>query len=184
MKQTRINTARMGRSATSKALAETGYRGSGMRPTAISAGGRGKRTTTIKRDPSEYYSGIVVHGSPVKGLKQIDPALSSATKAAGYTDKPSVFLWDPTAKGMDAPFATGIAAQEYAKGSGSIYVGKVVNAKRLADGPGGVLVSKRSVEVLDEIDPNNLAAVDAALEKYGVKRFAPTYQSSVTDSVV
>lgn len=185
MKQTRITASRSA-NATSRALGQVGYKGSGYRSSVVrSAQGprRGAVRSTFKRNADDYYSGIVVHGSPTKGLTQIDPRMSSATKAAGYTDRPSVFLWNPTAQGMDAPFSVGMAAQEYAAG-GSIYIGRVTNAKKVADGPGSILTSRRSVQVLDEIDPNDLTAVDNALEKYGLKRFRPVQNIDTGPSVV
>ena len=124
-------------------------------------------------DDSMPYTGIAVHGSTQSGLKEISPMLSYATKGAGYVDKPTVFMWDPTR--MTGSTQVGNAASDFAFG-GSYYITKANNAKRLKGLP-HVLASEKSVEVLEEI-PNtgsisDLAKVDEAIERYGLKRQKP-----------
>ena len=124
-------------------------------------------------DDSMPYTGIAVHGSTQSGLKEISPMLSDATKGAGYVDKPSVFMWDPTR--MKDEFQVGNAASDFAFG-GSYYITKANNAKRLKGLP-HVLASEKSVEVLEEI-PNtgriaDLQKLDEAIERHGLKRHKP-----------
>ena len=124
-------------------------------------------------DDSMPYTGIAVHGSTQSGLKEISPMLSDATKGAGYVDKPTVFMWDPSR--MTGSTQVGNAAADYAFG-GSYYITKASNAKRVKGLP-HVLTSEKSVDVLEEI-PNtgsisDLVKVDEAIERYGLKRQKP-----------
>lgn len=131
-----------------------------------------QRAARIAKDIDDAmpYTGIAVHGSNTSGLKEISPMLSHGTKNAGYVDKPSVFMWDPTRLREESE--VGNLASRYASG-GSYYITKAVNAKRMKGLP-HVLASDKAVEVLEEIPftgkLSDMDKVDEAIEKYGLKR--------------
>jgi hypothetical protein len=130
-------------------------------------------TINPKQFEDHTYSGISVHGSSQSGLKEISPMMSDGTKGAGYTDKPSVFMWDP--KKLDGPGQIGGLASKYASG-GSFYITDAQKAGRLKDLP-HVLHSSKPVKVLEEIPftgkMSDFDAIDSALERHGLPRRKP-----------
>jgi len=87
---------------------------------------------------------IVVHGSPVAGLKTIEPNLSNAAKMQGYTT-PEVYAANP-ARGK-----SWITASDYAQLSGSGVQGK---------GKGSVYIaSAKTKDLVNSPNPANLKTV-------------------------
>lgn len=90
---------------------------------------------------------VVVHGSPTKGLKNIQPT-SGSRGAPGETVG---WGWNPAKKGMKTAIANN--AQGYSQGSGSLYVAKASKrATKFAEGSGKAITkSTKPMKVVKEI---------------------------------
>jgi hypothetical protein len=128
---------------------------------------------------------VGLHGSPVKGLKEIEPRLSQWSPEGS---PPKTFAANPSAKPPNAPRGAGIpfareTAQDYALGysasvkpkePGSIYVVK----GRSYSGKNPLIISSpKPMKVLAEVevmDPLSRVKINQALKRAGVK--VPKYK--------
>jgi hypothetical protein len=90
---------------------------------------------------------VVVHGSPTKNIKRINPTSGSRgapTETVGWG-------WNPAKKGMKTAIANN--AQGYSQGSGSLYVAKASKrATKFAEGSGKAITkSTKPMKVVKEI---------------------------------
>ena len=90
---------------------------------------------------------VVVHGSPTKNIKSINPT-SGSRGAPGETVG---WGWNPAKKGMKTAIANN--AQGYSQGSGSLYVAKASKrATKFAEGSGKAITkSTKPMKVVKEI---------------------------------
>jgi hypothetical protein len=140
-KQVAINAAALG----------TGYVAGKAIQTAVGAAGLTAAGVALNRSgvlarAKNVVTGktIVVHGSPVAGLKTIEPNLSNAAKMQGYTT-PEVYAANP-ARGK-----SWITASDYAQLSGSGVQGK---------GKGSVYIaSAKTKDLVNSPNPANLKTV-------------------------
>lgn len=121
----------------------------------------------------------VVHGSPKSGLKTISPRTGSVARPN-----------EKVAFGFNPRGASGTVANDasvYAKGSGSVYVGKVPRGSIVKDPNKGVVVSKAPIKVRKEIrvgDPKFAEKVNKAIpgsRARAVKRAAQAKRAAARD---
>jgi len=150
---------------------------------AIGAGIAAVRSGVAARAMNKVRGEVVgLHGSPVKGLKQIEPRLSEWSPKGS---PPKVFAANPAGAPSSAPRGAGIpmareTAQDYALGygkavkpkePGSIYVVKGKRDK--AAGKNSLIFSStkpmRVVAEVEVMDPSRNAKVIEALRRAGAK---------------
>jgi hypothetical protein len=122
-----------------------------------------------KANPRNSYAlgRTVVHASPTRGLKKITPHKGSAA----LPDETVAFFWDPKDFGKRGSIL--LSSQEYMRGTGSAYVGKVPRSsyKKTQHGIGA---SYKPIKVKKEIvgDNQNFSKnykeLDKALLRAGV----------------
>jgi len=150
---------------------------------AIGAGIAAVRSGVAARAMNKVRGEVVgLHGSPVKGLKQIEPRLSEWSPKGS---PPKVFAANPAGAPSNAPRGAGIpmareTAQDYALGygktvkptePGSIYVVKGKRDKAAGKNP-LIFSSPKPMRVVAEVevmDPLRNAKVIEALRRAGVK---------------
>jgi hypothetical protein len=150
---------------------------------AIGAGVAAARSGVAARAVNKVRGEVVgLHGSPVKGLKEIEPRLSQwAVKGSS----PKVYSANPSHAPSNAPRGAGVwrareTAQDYALGysapaplkePGSIYVVKGKTDKSKAKNPLIYSSSKpmRVVAEVEVMDPLRNVKVNQALRRAGVK---------------
>lgn len=115
-----------------------------------------------KANPKNSYAlgRTVVHGSPVRGLKTVQPRKGSAA----LPDESVAFFWDPKAFGKRGSVANSV--QEYTRGTGSAYIGKVPRSavKKTQHGIGA---ASKPIKVKKEViaDPRDFESLYKGLER-------------------
>ena len=121
--------------------------------------GRAAKTAVTAARGSYALGKRVVHGSPVQGLKKIEPRLGSAARPKENV----AYGWNPKAFQNKQNIVN--YAGEYARG-GSYYVGKVPRSGIVKNENKGVVVSKAPIKVKKEIratSPDAGRQIDKAL---------------------
>lgn len=119
----------------------------------VTAATVGARATGLPQRLANTLKGktIVVHGSPISGLKSIEPNLSNAAKMQGYTT-PEVYAANP-ARGK-----SWVTASDYAQLSGS--------GVRPQPGGGSVYIaSAKTKDLVNSPNPANLKTVPVFASK-------------------
>lgn len=114
-----------------------------------------------KANPKNSYAlgRTVVHGSPVRGLKTVQPRKGSKA----LPDESVVFVWDPKDFGKRGHITNSV--KSYTQNTGSVYIGKVPRSgyKKTMHGVGA---SSKPMKVKKEIvDTNKIGDIDKGLER-------------------
>lgn len=114
-----------------------------------------------KANPRNSYllGRTVVHGSPVRGLKTVQPRKGSKA----LPDESVVFVWDPKDFGKRGHITNSV--KSYTQNTGSVYIGKVPRSgyKKTMQGVGA---SSKPMKVKKEIvDTNKIGDIDRGLER-------------------
>ena len=113
----------------------------------IASKGASKGAKKVNPKNSYALGRTVVHGSPTRGLKTISPRKGSAA----LPDESVVFVWDPKGFGKRGSIAS--AVEEYTRGTGSAYIGKVPRSSLKSTGK-GIGAASKPMKVKKEVIAN------------------------------